>query len=338
MPGRRYKVLVTDYLWPNLDVEKEVLAPVGADVVPAPDAHQATLVALAHDADAILTCFAPVTAPVVEAAHKCLVISRYGVGVDNIDVEAASRNGIIVAYVPDYCVDEVADHALALLLALNRRLPQFDAEVKQGLWGKTHTGLPIFRLRECTLGLIGFGRIGQALCRKALALGLRVLAYDPYLPTASVQGLGAHPVDLPTLLRESDFVSVHAPLTPETRGLLGEKEFQQMKPTAFLINCARGPIVDQDALLKALRERWIAGAGLDVLAQEPPPPESPLLSLDNVLITPHVAYLSRQSLHELLVRTAGAVAAVLTGRRPQHIFNPQVLATARARLGPLPEA
>ncbi len=322
----KYKVLVTDYVWPSLDPERSVLEPIGAELVPSPSGDADTLAQLAADADGILTCFAKVPRSVIAAATRCRIIARYGIGVDNIDLAACNERGIIVTNVPAYCIDEVSDHALALLLALARKLPAYDRATKSGRWD-VQVGKPIRRLKGQTLGIVGLGKIGTALAAKAKAFGLRVLAYDPYLEPGRVRERGAEPVDFRTLLHESDFVSIHAPLSAQdgTAGLFGDAEFRAMKRTAYLINTARGGIVDDKALYRALREEVIAGAGIDVLPTEPPPPDSPLLQLTNLILTPHAAFYSEESLNDLQIMAAQEVARVLTGQRPVSVINPQVL-------------
>lgn len=321
-----YRVLVTDYVWPTLESEQSVLEKVGAEVVASPSGREEDLVALVPQADAILTCFAKVTRPVIEAAGKCRIIARYGIGVDNIDLPAATERGIVVTNVPAYCLDEVSEHAIALVLALGRKLMVYDRAVKSGRWD-VQVGKPLRRLRGQTLGVIGLGRIGASTAAKARAIGLRVIAYDPYLPAELFGERGAERVDLPTLLAESDFISIHAPLSAQdgTAGLFGDAEFRAMKRSAYLVNTARGGIVDDKALERALREGVIAGAGIDVLPTEPPPADSPLLSLENLILTPHAAFYSEESLIDLKTQAAEEVARVLSGRRPASPVNPQVL-------------
>ncbi|MCH8281257.1 MAG: C-terminal binding protein [Chloroflexi bacterium] len=328
----KYRVLVTDYVWPSTQPEREVLSSIGADIIEAPDPSEDTLVDLAADADAIMTCFAQVTDRVVRAARKCLVISRYGVGVDNIAVDTATAEGIPVTYVPDYCVDEVSDHVMALLLTWNRQIGFYDRTAKQGKWEGVRSPVPLVRLRGSTVGVVGLGRIGRAVSAKAKAFGMNVLAHDPYLAQADAVALGVRLVDLQSLLAESDYVTIHTPLNSQTQGLIGARELAQMKPTAFLINCARGPIIDETALYAALSERRIAGAGLDVMEQAAPSASNPIFSLDNVVVTPHIAFLSQQSVHELEVRTAQATVDVLQGRMPQFLVNPAVLPHSRVQL------
>jgi D-3-phosphoglycerate dehydrogenase len=330
--GPKYRVLVTDFVWPSTQPEREVLASIGAEIIEAPDGSEDTLASLAADADAIMTCFAQVTGKVVQSAKKCQVISRYGVGVDNIAVSTATDEGIVVTYLPDYCVDEVSDHVIALMMTWNRQIQFYDGVAKEGRWEGVRSPVPLVRLRGQTMGIIGFGRIGRAVAAKAHALGLDVLTHDPYLPSKAALPPGVEAVDMPALLSRSDFVTVHTPLNEDTRGLIGAEAFAEMKPSAFVINCARGPIIDEAALYNALRDGSIAGAGLDVMEEGHPPAGHPLFALSNVLVTPHVAFLSQQSVLELEVRTAQATVDVLSGKMPEFLVNPDVLPHARIKL------
>ena len=331
-PSSKYKILVTDYVWSSTAPEREVLAKIGAEITEAPDPSEDTLATLAKDADGIMTCFAQVTPRVVEAAKKCLVISRYGVGVDNIAVDTATQEGIVVTYVPDYCIEEVSNHVMALLLTWNRQIGFYDQVAKQGHWGGTRSPVPLTRLRGQKLGILGLGRIGRAVADKARAFGMEILGYDPYWEADQATTLGVRLMDLASLLSDADYVTVHTPLNQQTQGLIGADQFAVMKRNAFIINCARGPIIDETALYGALRDGLIAGAGLDVMEQADPPANHPIFSLDNVLITPHVAFLSQQSVHELEVRTAQATVDVLEGRMPEFLVNPTVLPNARVKL------
>lgn len=325
-----YKVLVTDYVWPNTEPERAVLAKINAELIEAPDTSEETLASMATDVDAILTCFALVTEKVIRAAKNCVVIGRYGVGFDNIVVDVATELGIAVTYVPDYCVEEVSDHTLGLALAWNRRIPLFDNSVKNAGWGSVALNMPILRLRGKKMGVVGYGRIGRMVAQKAQALGFDVLACDPYITAESVAP-GVSLVDLETLLRESDFVSVHTPMAPETENLIGAKELALMKPTSFLINCARGPLIDEEALYDALSNHRIGGAGLDVLVDAHPSPDHKLLKLDNIIVTPHVAFFSQEAVLELEERAAGEVVSVLQGEMPDNLVNPDVLSHANPR-------
>ena len=323
----KFKVLITDYVWPTTEPEENVLREeADAEAVVAPDGSEETLISLAADVDAIMTCFAQVTPNVLRAAPSCVAVGRFGVGVDNIAVDTATELGMAVTYVPDYCVDEVSDHVMALLLAFNRRITLFDNSVKNDGWGSVPLTMRIMRLRGKTLGVVGFGRIGQAVAQKALAFGFRVLAFDPYMTAEQCALRGARKVeDMDDLLRESDFVTLHSPLNDETRGLIGARELDVMKSEAFLINCARGPLIDESALYDALTSSGIAGAGLDVMEDNHPPSDHPLLGLDNIIITPHVAFFSQEATLELEQRAASEVAYVLTGRMPDNLVNPAVL-------------
>jgi D-3-phosphoglycerate dehydrogenase len=330
------KVLITDHTWPDVELERAILEQASLEVTDAPRSDEATLSALASDSDAIMTCFAQVTPAIIASAPGLKVIARYGVGVDNIAVDTATARGIPVTYVPDYCVAEVAEHALGLLMALARGVVRYDRSVRQRAWD-LGVAAPLRRIEGQTLGLIGCGRIGRRLADKALGLGMRVLVYDanPAAVEAAVAG-GLIGAELHEVVAEVDFLSLHLPLTAATRGFIGESVLRQMKPTAFLINTARGGLVDTDALARALREGWIAGAALDVLPHEPPPADNPLLDLDNIVLTPHVAFYSEESLRALRQRTARAVVDALAGRAPEHVWNGDALA-ARTSLSNVSE-
>ncbi len=328
-----WRVLITDHVWPTTDPERQVLEAGGAEVVVSPDGGEATLMELARDSDAIMTCFAQVTENVVRAAEHCMVIGRFGVGVDNIAVDTATELGIAVTYVPDYCVDEVSDHVMGLLLAWNRKIVLFDRAVKERGWGSQGLTMRIMRLRGKTIGIVGFGRIGQAVANKARAFGMRILATDPVVPSSTVESLGATLVDLHTLLNESDFVSLHTPLINETRNLIGADELAFMKPEAFLINAARGPLIDEDALYSALQSGTISGAALDVMVDNIPSINHPLFSLENIIVTPHIAFFSQESTLELEQRAAAEVVSVMHGRMPDNLINPDVLQHPSPRHG-----
>jgi D-3-phosphoglycerate dehydrogenase len=326
-------VLVTDYAWPSLDIEREILGAVDAELLVAETGEEAELVSLAPAADAILTNWKRVPPAALDAAPNCLVVSRYGVGVDNIPVDRATELGILVTNVPDFCLEEVSDHAMALVLACARRVVTFARATHEGTWNlaAASNGLP--RLREQTLGLVGFGNIARTLVPKARGFGLRVLAYTPRVEPGSEDGVELTN-DLGRLLAESDYVSIHAPATPETRQMIGEAELRQMKPTAYLVNTSRGALVDEDALRRALKEGWIAGAALDVLTQEPAPPDHPLLGLENAIVTPHAAFYSDTAIEELQAKAARNVAEVLEGRLPVNVVNRAVLDAPNLRFSP----
>jgi D-3-phosphoglycerate dehydrogenase / 2-oxoglutarate reductase len=319
-----FTVAITDYVFPSLEPERAVLAPLGVELRPQQCRSEEEIIALAHDADAILNCYAKMTGRVIEGLKRCRIIARYGIGVDNVDLAAATRAGILVTNVPDYCIDEVSDHALALLLALARHIAAADGAVKSGAWDVVaHAGMR--RLRGQSLGLLGFGKIAKALALKAQPLGMKVLVYDPYLDAAVIAHHGAEVVSFDKLLAEADAISIHVPLTPETHDLIGERELARMKPTAFLINTSRGGIVDEQALAVALKENRLGGAALDVLSGEPPPADHPLRQAPNIILTPHLAFYSKESVIELQTKAAEEVARALKGEPPRSPVNPEVL-------------
>lgn len=322
------RVLVTDYTWDNTEAEAAVLAEADAELVVAKAGDPTELASLVVDADAILTCFKQVPAEVIRAGQHLQVIGRYGIGVDNIDVVEASRLGIIVTNVPAYCLDEVAEHALGLLLGLARNIPAYNTAVRDGNWD-LKAGRRLFRMAGQTLGIVGFGKIGQTLATKASGFGVRVLAYDPLMDAERIRARGAEPSDLDDLLRRSDLVSLHVPLTDATRHLIDARRLRIMKPTAFLVNTSRGGIIDLEALREALSQGWIAAAGLDVFEPERLPPDHPLLTLPNLVATPHVAFYSEESVLELERKAARNVADVFMGRLPESVVNRDVLQLPR---------
>jgi D-3-phosphoglycerate dehydrogenase len=322
------KVLVTDYAWSSLDVERTILSGAGAELLVASPGDDRELLELARQASAILTCWRPVTAQLLDAAVNCRTVARYGVGLDNIDVARATELGMVVTNVPHYCVDEVSDHAAALILALSRHVTAFARDVVAGRWDNTAHG-PMNRLRGRTLGLVGYGAIAQALAIKMRGFGMHVIAYSPRLRDRQPEhGVVAVPT-LDDLLRRADVVSLHVPLDDTTAGMIDERALNVMKSTAFLVNTARGQVVDTDALFDALSTGRIAAAGIDVLSQEPPGADNPLLAdLPNLIVTPHAAFASVESLVELQTQAARHVLQVLLGGQPDDIVNPQVLETA----------
>ena len=319
-------VAVADSVFPNLDPARAVLAEIGATLELATEPTPEAIVRAAAGADALLVTYAKITADTIARMPRCRIISRFGIGVDNVDVPAATEAGIVVTKVPDYCIDEVSDHAMALLLALARKIPLANAQVHAGRWEMAAV-VPIHRLRGRVLGLAGFGRIPQLVAPKAAAFGLRVVAFDPYVPADVFARAGVEPVGFAELLTISDYISIHTPLVPETHGLFDAEAFRRMKPTACIINTARGPIVDETALARALDAGELAGAALDVMPNEPPI-ASPLFERTNVILTPHTSFYSEESLVELQTKAAQEVVAVLTGRAPRNPVNPDVLQRA----------
>jgi D-3-phosphoglycerate dehydrogenase len=273
------------------------------------------------DADGILVNLHPLPAEVIEKLEKCRVISRYGVGYDNVSVETATAKGIWVARVPDYCLEDVSDQALALLLGCVRKVAFKDRRIREGAWN-LHREQPSYRIAGKTLGLVGYGAIARTLHRKMSGFGLeRVLVFDPYLDPKKITENGAEPVNLRTLLKNSDYVSVHAPLNDETRGMIGGREIALMKSSAVLVNTSRGPLLDQKAVADALAGGKIAAAGLDVFEAEPLPPDSPLLKLDNATLSDHAGWYSEESVAELKTKAARNVLAVLKGGKPIYPVN-----------------
>jgi D-3-phosphoglycerate dehydrogenase len=319
----------------------DMLARIGADYSHKPCWSGEQLIEFARDADGIITSpfDAQFTREVMEGLSRCRVISNTGVGYDKVDVGAATKHGICVAYVPDYCMDEVAEHAMALVLSCARQVATINRTMKEGKLTKLQppwVERPVFKLRGQTLGLVGFGRIGRTVVRKAQGFGLKVIAYDPYILPSSVMGYDVELVpSLRQLLRRSDFVSLHVPLTEETTHMFSIKQFKRMKPTAYFINTARGGVVDQEALYKALTEGYIAGAAVDVLDPDLDL-ASPLLKLDNFVYTGHSAFYSETSGPELHRRAAEGVARVLRGKWPQNWVNPEVKKRFIARWGKTP--
>jgi D-3-phosphoglycerate dehydrogenase len=319
-----FHITVSDSVFPNLDPARQVLSSIGAELRMADSPTSEGIVAAAASSDALLVTYAKITAEMIQKMPKCRVISRFGIGVDNVDIDAATTQRIVVTKVPDYCIDEVSDHAMALLLAIVRKIPSSSARTHGGRW-EMKAVVPIHRLRGSVLGLAGFGRIPQLVAPKAKAFGMKVIAYDPFVPDEVFRKAGVDRVDLAPLIATSDYISVHTPLTPETKHLFNRETFGQMKRGAYIVNTARGPIIDEAALAEALDSGQIAGAALDVMAQEPPPP-SPLFGRDNVIITPHTSFYSEESLIELQVKAAQEVVAVLSGKSPRNAVNPEVLA------------
>jgi D-3-phosphoglycerate dehydrogenase len=315
----KYFVAVADSVFPNLDPARDVLSAIGADIQLAAEPTPDAIMKLAKDADGVLVTYAKITADMIRQMTKCRIISRFGIGVDNVDIPVATEKGIVVTKVPDYCIDEVSDHAMALLLSAVRKIPMGTEQVHAGTW-KMPNFVPIHRLRGSVLGLAGFGRIPQLVAPKAQAFGMKVIAFDPYLPKEVFTKAGVEQVDFPTLLKRSDYISVHSPLTPETKGLFNADAFKQMKKGAYIVNTARGPVIDEQALAAAIDSGHIAGAGLDVMTAEPPV-NSPLIGKKNVIITPHTSFYSDESLVELQTKAAQEVANVLTGKAARNPVN-----------------
>ena len=324
------KVVITDYVWESLDVEKKTLEGL-ADLVALKTKKPEEFLPQAADCDALLNTYAgPITAEVMAKMPKCRIIARYGIGVDTIDLEAATRAGIIVTNNPTYCIEEVAEHTMALLLACARKIAFYDRLVRSGRW-EVPPGKPIFRLVGRTLGLVGFGNIAREVAVRAAAFGMRVLYADPFVKEGQFSSPGKK-TELDSLLREADFVSLHPPLTPDTRKMMNDRAFSLMKPSAFLVNCSRGPVVDTEALVRALDAKKIAGCALDTTDPEPLPDPHPLRGRENVIVAPHVAWYSEQAMAGLQAGAPGEVRRVLSGEWPLNVVNRAVKGKSRAGL------
>lgn len=325
--GKLKAVCTDSHLFPPRE-ELDILGKLHCDVVSAVCKSEEETIAACRDAHALLNTSAKITRRVIAELKNAVVICRYGIGVDTVDIPAATERGIVVANVPDFCFDEVADTAMSLILSVPRKVHLLNAAVHKGVWNKD-AAKPVHKFRGATLGIFAFGNIGRNVAKRAIPFGFRILAHDPYLTPDQVRDYPVTLVDFDTLLRESDLLTVHAPLTDETRHAFNEAALRKMKPSAYFFNLGRGPIHDQRALTRALAEGWIAGAGLDVLEKEPPDPADPILKLDNVIFTPHYASYTEEAYRELQLKTAQNAAAALSGQFPKYVANPEVKATAR---------
>lgn len=331
--SERPKVVIADYDYGDVEIERAILEAAGARVVALQAKREEDLFTEVRDCAAIMNQYARIGAATIERMERCRVIARYGVGVDIVDVDAATAKGILVTNVRDYCTEEVADHAIALWLALARRLPDYDRATHRGIW-RWQTGRPIHRLRGRVMGIVSFGRIGRAIGARARAFGVGLIAYDPFLAPEEAAAHGARLVGKDELLAEADYLMMQAPMTPETRHFLSEPEFRRMKPHAIVVNTGRGPTIDNKALHRALSEGWIAAAGLDDPEEEPAkraawdPADNQIFALPNVLVTPHAAYYSEESIRTARETAASEVARVLTGRPPLNPVNAEALAAS----------
>lgn len=321
--SERRRVVITANVFPGQDVEQEMLAHLNVDLVKIPCRSPQQLVEAGQGAAALIVGNVPITQEVFSALPALLAIVKPSVGVDNIDIEAATASGVCVANVPDYGTDEVATHAMALILNAIRHVDAVSQDVRAGRW-QPKPPYPIRRSAGRTLGILGFGRIGRSVAAKAGGFGWRLLASDPYLNSEEIAANGAQPVSFDELLAESDMLTLHLPLTQESEGMIDAAALAKMKPTSFLINTARGPIVDSDALLQAVEAGTIAGAALDVIEVEPPASGHPLYRTDRILVTAHVAWYSQQAYEDLRVKAVEEVARVLQGRLPRNLLNPEV--------------
>jgi D-3-phosphoglycerate dehydrogenase len=323
----RPKVLIVYAGHKEVNIEREVLEASGAEVIASIDPHSPEAEATYSECEALMVSIQTISAELMDRMPKCRIICRVGTGLDAIDIPAATERGIWVTSVPDYSIDEVSSHAMAFVLALARNLFRHRAMSQTGTW-RYETERPIRRIAGQTLGILGLGRIGSASASKGQGLGFDVIAHDPYISQERFEELGVRRVGFDALLRKSDFLTLHVPLTDETRRIIDARALTLMKPTAFLVNTARGDVVDVDALVSAVRAGTIAGAGIDVLPVEPPPPDHPILHEESILVTPHIGWASNESGHDVRERGAQDVVAVLRGDRPKYPANE--IATAPA--------
>ena len=311
-------VVIAGTRFPDQNIERKILARTGCNIIVGDGHDENSLISLCREADGVITgSLAHFTPRVIAQLDKCRIIARVGIGLDNIDLPAAKKKGIIVTNVPDYCIDEVSEHAMAFILSFSRQVQAGAAEAKRGGWGIS-TLHPVPRLKGAALGVIGIGRIGSALAKKARAFGMRIIAHDPFAPDAAFKRIRAEKASIAKILKTADYVSLHSPLTPKTRGMIGAAELKTMKKGAVLINVARGGLIDEKALAAALESGTIRGAALDVLSQEPPPKNHPLIGLDNCIITPHSAWYTTDALQDMREKSAGEVMRVLTGKKPRY--------------------
>jgi D-3-phosphoglycerate dehydrogenase / 2-oxoglutarate reductase len=332
--GTREKVVIADYDYGDVNIERAIIEKAGFELIAAQYKSEEEVIEVARDAAAVVAQYATVSARVIAELHECRVIARYGTGVDIVDVAAATEHDILVTNVPnDWCENEVADHAMALLLAVARKITVYDRATREGTW-QWQSGAPIHRLRGSVLGLLLFDAIARAIATRASAFGMLITAHDPFLPAEGITAAGVRGVSFDEMVTESDCLVIQAPLTSQTHHLFDEARLRRMKPTSILINTARGPIVDDRALHRALSEGWIAGAGLDDIEEEPAKvrywrPDNPLFGLENVVITPHAAYYSEEAIRTVRRFAAEEVVRVLTGQPPLSPVNAGEIVEAR---------
>lgn len=326
-----FNVVMTDHVWPDMTIEARLFSPHGIGVTAAHCKTEDEIIRIAEGADALCSIHAPVTRKVVETLTECKIISMSAVGYNSIDVEAVTEAGILLVHCPDYCVEEAANHTLALILSCARGLFLFNLGIREQIWDYQSAGI-LTRISTTTLGLIGFGKIAKAVAQRAKSFQMNVQAFDPHADDSVFKQFGVTRVSMEELLSTSDFISIHAPLNTTTEHMISNRQLSQMKSSAFIINTSRGRIVDEEALIRALANGTIRGAALDALSQEPPDFSSPLFNLGNVLITPHASFYSEESVEEVRTRSAGAIVDVFRGILPDHIVNSEVLTNGKLRM------
>ena len=315
------KVVVTDYSFPSLDVEKAILDPTNCQFIAAQCKTPAELIPLIADADFIITQFAPLNAAVIAAMKRARVIARYGIGVDNIDLEAARQRGIPVCNVPDYCIDEVADHTLALILATSRAVGPHWTHVKTGQWTLPVPFDAMWALKDSTAGVVGFGRIGRAVARRLAAFNCKLLVHDPFLSDSEIERAGCVPTSFDELLGAADLITLHVPSTADTRQMINRETLKKMRVGVVLVNVSRGTLIDTDALIEALKRGHVRAAALDVIDPEPINPDNPLLKMNNVIITPHAASVSAKAVQTLREAVAKTVLCAMRGESLRNVVN-----------------
>lgn len=322
--SQKHKIIITDCPFPNKKPIYETLGALDADITLLKSVDEETLVRNCKDADAIIVAYADINKRVIDAMEKCKIIARLGIGMNNIDLNEATAKGIFATNVREPQSTDVANHAIVLMLALAKKILLLDRHVKNGNWS-FDIAVPIYKLSGKVLGLCGFGNIGKKVASRAKAFEMEVISYDPYISQEIFSSYGVKKVTFEELLKESDFISLHMPLTDATKNQFSEEQFSAMKETAYLINTSRGGLIDEEALVEALKNKKIAGAGLDVLASEFPGPKHPLYDFDNVIITPHSAYYSEECIRDLEINAAQEVVRVLAGEKPVSLVNTEVL-------------
>jgi D-3-phosphoglycerate dehydrogenase len=326
----KYKVVITDHEYETVDQEREILKRIGAAVYDYQLRDTEEIIKVAQDCDGLIVQFAQVPEKLIAALPRLKVIARYATGVDGIDLAAASKRGIVVANVPDYCSEEVALHTLTLLLELNRRIQDFSQWTRQGNW--YGSGIEVRSMKDAAVGIIGFGRITKKLIAKLRPNCDHIWVHSEHAQAEEIAALGAEKKSFDEICRGADYISIHCPLNASTEGLFDQDVFRKMKPSAAIVNMARGAVIKEPDLVQALQNGQIAGAALDVLCEEPPGRNHPLIDMENVIVTPHTAWYSTESQRRLQAATAENVAAVLSGKAPKYCVNPEVLERARLKL------
>lgn len=323
MSNNKFKVVLAESLFPSLEIEEEIFRDMDVSLYAEKIEGEQELIEAARDADGIMSIYFPMTRNAIQHMEKMKVMSVWGVGTNHIDVEAASEKGIIISNVPDYCTDEVSSHAVALILGCARQISQYDRLIHKGVWA--YGQIPLNRFAGKTVGIVGMGAIGRAVAEKLAGFNVNLIGFDAFVSKEAMETLDVKSVEMQELLTSSDFVTIHTPLTDETRNMFSEKQFNMMKESAFIINTSRGGVIDEDALAEALNSGKIAGAALDVLLDEPPEPDHPLIGHEKVTITPHVGWFSLDAKLECRVKAAQAIKAVLSGNNPESIVNSHLL-------------